>query len=128
MVGQTARRVIGMSKELLLYAALILIGTFISSVAQVLLKKAAQKEYASFWQEYLNPPVIIAYAIFFAASLLTIFAYRVVPLSMGPILEATGYIYVTIFGVMIFHEKLLPPKLLALGLIVAGIVVYALFG
>ena len=117
-----------MSKELLLYAALILIGTFISSVAQVLLKKAAQKEYASFWQEYLNPPVIIAYVIFFGASLLTILAYRVVPLSMGPILEATGYIYVTIFGVLIFHEKLTPPKLLALVLIVAGLVVYALFG
>ena len=117
-----------MSRELLLYAALILIGTFISSIAQVLLKKAAQKEYASFWQEYLNPPVIIAYLIFFGASLLTIFAYRVVPLSMGPILEATGYIYVTVFGVLIFREKLSLPKILALGLIVAGIVVYALFG
>jgi multidrug transporter EmrE-like cation transporter len=117
-----------MNRQLLLYAALMLAGTFISSLAQVLLKKAAQREYASFWQEYLNPRVIVAYVIFFGASLLAVFAYRVVPLSMGPILEATGYIYVTVFGVAIFHEKLTPQKLLALGLIVAGIVVYSLVG
>ena len=112
-----------MNKQVLAYAALILAGTFISSVAQVVLKKAAQKEYDSFLKEYLNPPVIIAYAIFFGASILAVFAYRVVPLSMGPILEATGYIYVTVFGVVIFHEKLSPRKLAALGLILGGIVV-----
>lgn len=117
-----------MNRQLLAYAALMLAGTFISSVAQVLLKKASQKEYGSFWKEYLNVRVIVAYAIFFAASLLAIFAYRVVPLSMGPILEATGYIYVTVFGVLIFHERLSPPKLLALGMILAGIAVYALLG
>ncbi len=117
-----------MNRQLLAYAALMLAGTFISSVAQVLLKKASQREYGSFWKEYLNIRVIVAYAIFFAASLLAIFAYRVVPLSMGPILEATGYIYVTIFGVLIFHERLSPPKLLALGMILAGIAVYALLG
>ncbi len=117
-----------MNRQLLLYSALMLAGTFISSVAQVLLKKAAMREYGSVLKEYLNVRVIAAYAIFFAASLLAIFAYRVVPLSMGPILEATGYIYVTVFGVLIFHERLSPPKLLALGLILAGIAVYALLG
>ncbi len=117
-----------MNRQLLFYAALMLAGTFISSVAQVLLKKAAQREYGSIWREYLNARVICAYGIFFAASLLAIFAYRVVPLSMGPILEATGYLYVTLFGVLIFHEKLTAKKLLALGLILAGIAVYALLG
>ena len=117
-----------MDKRVLSYAVLILIGTFISSVAQVMLKKAARRQYASFWQEYLNPRVIIAYVIFFGASLLAVFAYRAVPLSMGPILESTGYIYVTVFGVVIFHEKLSPRKLAALGLILGGIVVYSLLG
>ena len=117
-----------MNKQLLLYSALMLAGTLISSVAQVLLKKAAQKEYSSVLREYLNARVILAYVIFFGASLLAIFAYRVVPLSMGPILEATGYIYVTIFGVAIFHEKLNLRKCIALGLILAGIAVYALLG
>ena len=117
-----------MDKRVLAYAALILIGTFISSVAQVVLKKAAQKKYDSFLKEYLNPPVIIAYVIFFGASLLAVFAYKVVPLSMGAILEATGYIYVTVFGVLIFKEKLNAKKLAALALILGGIAVYALMG
>ena len=117
-----------MDKRVLSYAVLMLFGTFISAVAQVMLKKAAQKQYASFWQEYLNPRVIIAYVIFFGASLLAVFAYKAVPLSMGPILEATGYLYITIFSVCIFHEKLNAKKIIALALIVGGIAVYSLLG
>ena len=117
-----------MSREVILYASFMLLGVFISSIAQVLLKKAAQKQYDSVLQEYLNAPVIIAYAIFFGATFLSIYAYRVVPLAMGARLEATGYIYVTIFGVTIFKEKLNGMKLAALGLILAGIAIYALWG
>ena len=40
--------------------------------------------------------------------------------------EATGYLYVTIFGVTIFHEKMNPKKIAALVMIVVGILVYAL--
>ncbi len=117
-----------MNGQLILYACIMLLGVFISSVAQVLLKKAAQKQYDSVLEEYLNWPVITAYAIFFAATFLSIYAYKVVPLSMGPILEATGYIHVTIFGVTIFHEKLDRWKLIALALIIGGIVVYSALG
>ena len=45
---------------------------------------------------------------------------------MGPILEATSYIYVTFFGVRIFKEKLNEKKILALVLIIIGIVLYAI--
>lgn len=117
-----------MSPKLLLYASFMLLGVFISSLAQVLLKKEAQKAHDSVLKEYLNAPVILAYLIFFAASFLSIYAYRVVPLSMGAILEATGYIYVTVFGVVFFKEKLNAAKLCALGLILAGIAIYALLG
>ena len=117
-----------MNRDIFIYASFMLLGVFISSVAQVLLKKAAQRQYDSVLREYLNAPVIIAYAIFFGATFLSIYAYRVVPLSMGAILEASGYIYVTAFGVIIFKEKLNKMKLAALGLILAGIVIYTLFG
>ena len=53
-------------------------------------------------------------------------AYKGVPLNIGPVLEATGYLYVTIFGVTIFHEKMNPKKIAALVMIVAGILAYAL--
>ncbi len=106
------------------YAAFLLFGVFISSVSQVLLKKAAGKTYKNFISSYLNPLVIIAYGIFFCATFLSIYAYKVIPLSMGPVLESTGYIYVTIFGAIIFHEKVNIRKLLALIMIILGIIVY----
>lgn len=108
------------------YALISLTGVFISSVSQVLLKKAAQKEYPNKIREYLNIPVIVAYAIFFSATLLSIYAYKGIPLSMGPVLEASAYIFVTFFGVTIFKEKITPRKALALAMIITGIIIYSL--
>ena len=54
-----------------------------------------------------------------------IFAYKVVPLSYGPVLEASSYLYVTFFGVLVFKEKITKKKALALFLILLGIVVYS---
>lgn len=117
-----------MNKTLLLYSFVMLFGTFISAVSQVLLKKAANKHYENAIKEYLNPYVIVAYGIFFLATLMNILAYKVIPLSMGPILEATSYIYVTIFGVSIFKEKINRKKILALTIIIIGIFVYSFLG
>ncbi len=112
----------------IVYAGALLLGTLVSSVAQVFLKKSSLKRYDSILQEYLNPVVIISYAVFFGATLLGVFAYKGIPLSMGPILEATSYIYVTFFGVKVFGEKLNRGKVAALVLIISGIVVYSFLG
>lgn len=111
-----------------MYSSFILFGTFISAISQVLLKKAAQREYGSKIKEYLNPLVIIAYTIFVLTTLLSILAYKGIPLSMGPVLEATSYIYVTIFGVKIFGEKITKKKIIALIMIIAGIMIYSIAG
>ena len=110
------------------YSLFVLFGTFISAVSQVMLKKSAMKQYDSPIQEYLNPLVIGAYIIFVVATLCSILAYRVIPLSLGPVLESTSYIYVTIFGVTIFHEKLNKGRIAALIMIIAGILVFSLLG
>lgn len=115
-------------KTTLFYAAVLLVGVFLSAISQVMLKKAAMRQYSSRLREYLNPLVIFAYTIFVGTTFLGIYAYKGIPLSMGPVLEATSYIYVTIFGVTIFKEKLNWRKLAALLLIVAGIVVYSALG
>jgi len=109
-------------------ACLLLLGVFISSVSQVMLKKAAMKQYKSAIFEYLNPLVIFAYILFFGTTFLSILAYRGIPLSMGPVLESTSYLYVTFFGVYIFKEKITKRKLLGLGCIISGIIVYTLLG
>ena len=114
-----------MNKTVLFYSMFLLFDTFISSVSQVMLKKSASKEYKSKIEEYMNPLVIGAYTIFVLATFVGVYAYRGVPLSLGPILEATGYIYVTIFGVKIFKEKINKGKILALVLIIIGIAVYS---
>ena len=107
------------------YAPIPLLGVFLSSGSQVMLKKAAMRKYDSVLKEYLNPLVIFAYAIFFSTTLLGVLAYKGTPVSLGPVLETTAYFYITIFGVTIFKEKLNPKKLLALALIIGGIVLYA---
>ena len=55
-----------------LYVGVYLLGVLISSVSQVLLKKAAMRQYETPLKEYLNPWVITAYALFFGATLMTI--------------------------------------------------------
>lgn len=107
------------------YAAFLLIGVFVSAVSQVMLKKAALRHYENHIAEYLNPLVICAYMLFVGTTFLSIFAYKGIPLSMGPILEATSYIYVTLFGIVIFKEKMTSRKWLALTLILFGIALYS---
>lgn len=115
-----------MNHEIIKYACVLLFGVFISAISQVMLKKAASKKYDSVIKEYLNPLVITAYGIFFISSFLSIFAYKGIPLSMGPILEATSYLYVTLFGVKIFGERMTKKKWVALGFILVGIVIYSI--
>lgn len=117
-----------MEKPMLFYAGLLLLGVFLSAISQVMLKKAALRQYSSKLREYLNPLVIVAYTIFVGTTFLSIYAYKGIPLSMGPVLEATSYIYVTIFGVTIFKEKLNKRKLVGIALIIAGIITYSLLG
>lgn len=114
-----------MSESVLAYAAVALFGVFVSGISQALLKKSALRTHEGPLGEYLNPLVIFAYALFVVSTLLSTLAYKVIPLSMGPVLDATGYIYVTAFGLLIFHERLNRRKVLALALIICGILIYS---
>lgn len=115
-----------MNEELLIYSGIMLLSTFISSVSQAMLKKSAMSEHDSKLKEYLNPWVISAYALFFLTTLICIIAYRVVPLSFGPVLESTSYLYVTVLGALLFKERITKWKILALAFILVGIAIYAL--
>lgn len=117
-----------MNSSMFLYAGVLLIGVFISAISQVMLKKSALLKYSNKLKEYMNPLVIVAYILFVGTTLLSILAYRKIPLSMGPILESTSYIYITYFGVKIFGERMNKRKIGALALIVVGIIVYSVAG
>lgn len=109
------------------FVLLFLLATLIGSLSQILLKKAAQRQYPNRLREYLNPLVISAYFLFFTGSTMVVFAYRGVALSLGPVLEATGYIHVALLSALFLREKLTAKKILGNALIVLGIVIYALF-
>jgi len=117
-----------MSDRIGLHVCALLCSVFISCLSQMLLKKASRIRYDSRLREYLNVRVIFAYCVFFVATLLTIYSYRVVPLSTGMVLESAGYFFITIFDRIFFRRPITKRKLLALLIIVAGIAVFAFFG
>lgn len=114
-----------MNKEWFPYYAILMSGVFVGAVSQVMLKKSALKKYDSPIKEYVNPTVIIAYFMFFITTFISIMAYKKIPLSMGPVIETTSYIYVTVFGIKLFHEKFNVKKCIALALIIVGVIIYS---
>lgn len=109
-----------------IFLLIFIASVFISSVSQTILKKSADKEHASIAKEYLNAPVIIAYLLFFGSTLVTVFAYRYVPLSLGPVLEALGYVFVGILGFFVLKEKMGVKGYLGMALIIAGVIICAM--
>lgn len=112
--------------DLFIYSCILVCSTLISSFSQIMLKKSAEKKYPSKLKEYLNPLVIFAYGLFFGCTLISMYALKVVPLSMSPILEASGYVFVAILSYIFFKEKLTKRQLLGMLLIIGGIAVFTL--
>lgn len=111
--------------DMLPYIAIGALGVLVSSIAQVMLKKEALKPHTSFVHEYLNPLVAGGYVLMLASTLMLVVSFRGIPLSMAPVLEAASYLYVTVFGVFLFKEKVSGRKVVALAVIMLGIFVYA---
>ena len=112
--------------KVLLYSCVYILGVIISAFAQILLKKSANIERENKLKEYLNFKTIFAYTIFFGATLCTVFAYKYVPLSMGPILGTTEYIFVAIFSYWLLKEKISKKKLIGLITIVIGVLIFSI--
>ncbi len=115
-----------MNKDLIVYSLILLFSVFVSSVSQILLKKSAGIKYSSKIREYLNPYVIIGYTLFFGCTIISMYALKVVPLSMSPVLESCGYIFVALMSFAFLKEKLTKKQLLGTALIILGVIVYSL--
>ena len=107
-------------------SAIFLGSVLVASISQIMLKKSADRKYDRWIDEYLNFRVIFAYGLFSLSSLLTVYAYKFVPLSLGPVLEASGYVFVSVMGYFILKEKIGKRKFLGLVVIIAGIVIFNL--
>ncbi|MBO4267586.1 MAG: EamA family transporter [Lachnospiraceae bacterium] len=107
------------------YIVIFIAASLISAFSQILLKIAARQQYRSWIFEYLNIRVICAYIIFFLATLLTVYCYKVVPLSIGAMLEASGYVFVTVLGRIILKENISKRKLMGMALVICGVIIVA---
>ena len=115
-----------MNSEFALNLGIMLFGVLISALTQIVLKKAALKTYYAWWKQYLNAPVIFAYAVFILSSLCSVIALRVLPLSLMPVWNSAAYLFVALFAFLIMKERPGKRKLLGLGVILVGIAVFSL--
>ena len=107
---------------LLMFAAVV-----VSSTSQILLKKGAQQKHASLIREYLNPFVIIGYALMMATTVMNVLAYSGgVEYKNGPVIETLGFILVMVLSRIFFQEKITRRKLIGNLLILLGVVVFYL--
>ena len=112
----------------ILFSCIFVLSVLVSSVSQIMLKKSADKTYDSRLGEYLNPRVITAYGLFFLSTIITMFAYKYVALSAGPILENSGYIFVAVLGYIFLKERFTKKKIIGIILILAGIALFSFGG
>ena len=119
-----------MSKDtmVIIFSGVFLCSVLISSISQILLKKSADRTYDSRLKEYLNPLVIVAYIMFFCSLMITMYCYRYVDVSAGPIFESAGYVFVGILGFIFLKEKFTIKKTIGMVLILLGIVVFSFGG
>ncbi len=92
-------------------------------VAQGLLKAGAAA--GTFAQQLLDWRTLVGLGIYGMASILYIVALRRIPLSVALPCTALSYIVVALIGHYVFHEALGPQRVMALGLIGAGVLVLA---
>lgn len=102
---------------------IFVISVCIASTSQVLLKKSANQEKQTKWQEYLNKYVILAYALLFVSTILTMLAYKNLELSMGVVIESISYIIVAIASYFLFQEKITKTKAIGIIMIITGIII-----
>lgn len=112
----------------IIFSGVFLCSVLISSISQILLKKSADRTYDSRLKEYLNPLVIVAYIMFFCSMMITMYCYRYVDVSAGPIFESAGYVFVGILGFIFLKEKFTIKKTIGMVLILLGIVVFSFGG
>lgn len=106
---------------------LMIIAAFLAALSQVFLKKSAMITRRKRINEFANPLVITGYTILILTMAINILAYRQVDYKVGPILNATSYIFVTFLSFLFFKERITKSKMIGCLLIMGGVLLYNLF-
>ena len=109
-----------------IYTGAMLLSAFLSALSQLLLKMSAKDTHKSKIFEYLNFKVITGYGLLMLTLLINTWAYQGVAYKIGPVINATSYIFVMLLGRFVLSEKLTTKKLIGIIFIIAGILISAL--
>lgn len=108
-----------------MYYFLGFFAAFIAVVAQLFLKTEADAEHKSFLSKFLNIRVILSYGIMMVSMLLNVVAQQQVSLKVYPIMDASGFLWVPLLSFIFLKEKISKRRLLAIGLVFIGIIVFS---
>ena len=105
---------------------IIIAGTFLVAVAQMLIKSGANRlGHADLVGTAIGiltiPPLFAGYCLYGVFAVMMIYALRHGELSVLFPLISLGFVWVTILSVLIFHESLSPLKGVGIAVIVAGV-------
>ena len=108
-----------------MYYIIVILSVFLAACAQMLHKQGARQQYVTWWRQYMNGWVIGGYAIMFGTMVMNIFAMsRGVQIKELSILESMSYLFVPALSFVMFKEKLTWRKILAIGIIIIGVIVF----
>lgn len=108
------------------YIGIMLLSAFLSALSQLLLKMSAKDKHKSRIFEYLNFKVIAGYGLLMVTLLMNTWAYRGVEYKIGPVINATSYVFVMLLGHFFLAEKVTPKKIIGVCMILLGICVSTL--
>ena len=105
------------------FIILLFVNAFLSSISQVLLKKAALQKHDSIISQYLNVYVIAGYGLFFLVLSLNVFVMKYLNMSIVSIFSEAMPLIMTMFlGALLFNERINKYKIISIIMILIGIV------
>lgn len=108
-----------------MYYLIVILSVFFAACAQMLLKQGACQQYDTWWRQYINGWVIGGYAIMMGAMLMNIYAMsKGVRVQDVSIIESMSYLFIPMLSFAIFKERLTWRKVISIGVIIIGIIVF----
>jgi hypothetical protein len=103
------------------------IGVFLTSVAQVILKRGATlKHEARALEFYLNLYTVCGYSIMLIVTLINLYIFRTLDLKYILIFLPSTYVLVFLLSGAILHEKIDKRKLLQYSIVMVGVFIFNL--
>ena len=105
-----------------IYFAIMIFGSFLAAISQVMLKTSANSKHKNIFKEYINLRVIISYVLLGASLFINVYAYRGVPYKYAPVFAAITYTFSLLFSKVILGEDI-KSKFWGNAVILSGILV-----